>query len=680
MQLKNNYITEKAIRLTLVDQETWDYQDIIFLLFDTPISRKWLEYFEKRKKGPHDLRENSFKVDNKNKLKDKKEIERFNYTIGVINKFYDRPLKYIDIVNEHTLNYLHEQYEIYGERLENLLSQDYWKKTNQLNLSEEEKNKWPGERFNEEMHFAFIKLNELIHNLEFVTESKNPDNKLPGGIITTSLNPRTDFELSEDDWLNLVKWPKFGDLCLGYNTLGKNLEHIIYDQDYEAVERNAVFPQKTWSDELYVYLTYSSNYPKIRDYKKLWDNLQITEKLGYEFGNHLKNREGYIKLGEIHPDLLERYYSNKNGILIDFSKYDTLYNVEVIPEGQIDPLERFPQWKKPQKRVGKRIDKIENNECNIITWILNDICTYNCRYCPPELHNGKNTKYSWDYLEGFVNHILDFYNDKPIIFSLSGGEPTLSPFFPELVKKIYERNSYVGITTNLARTKRYIEENFKYLIYACCSFHPAMEFPNNTAYEFIEKIKSVKKVTFPSVRVMMDPLYWNEIIEWIDLLKKEADPKIELVKIDEQYGDQPKKLADIPYTNEQLEYINNFQPYSGTWNKKGVIKTTNPLYRRHKGEPIVFFEDLSTEIMRSNTIYINSGQTNFFNYMCNIGKESLFIHQSGKIKRGNCRVGGVIGHIDKWQDIDWNDLKRPIRCDVAKCHCGADVQITKWKT
>lgn len=677
--MKNSiYITNPVVRLTLVDQETWDFKDIVFLLFDTPIARKWLDYFKKRKKGAHDFRENSFKVADKNKLKDKRELAKFNETIEIINRFYDRPIEYINGLDDRSLNYLHEQYEVYGERLDELLKQDYWKKTHQLNLSEKEKNKWPGERFNEEMHFAFIKLNELIHNLELIMESWS-GTKNPGGVITTSLNPREDFDLTEDDWLSIVKFPKFGDLCLGYNTLGKNLEHIVYDQDHEAVDRNAVYLQETWSDELYVYLNYSSNYPKLREYKELWDNLEITKKLGYEFGNHVQNREGYIKIGEIHPDVYENFYSSKDGILIDFTKYNTLYNVEIVPDGQINPTERLPQWKKPQKRLGKRIDRIDNNENHIITWILNDICTYNCRYCPPELHNGKNHKYSWEHVEPFINKIFEFYNDKPVMFSLSGGEPTLSPFFPQLVHKIYEKGGYVGITTNLARSNRYIEQNFKYLMYACCSFHPAMEFPAGTADDFIEKLQSVGKVTYPSVRVMMDPLHWDDTVDWIEKVKEKTEAKIELVQIDEQYGSQPKKLAEIPYTEDQLSYINNFEPYDNEWNKKKVIDELNPLYRRPKGEKIISFEDGSTEILRSIAPYINAGQTNFFNYMCKIGSESLFIHQSGKIKRGNCSVGGVIGNIDNWQNIDWKDLKRPVKCDIAKCHCGADVQITKWK-
>lgn len=681
--MEEKFILAPAVRLTLVNPKTWDYKDIVFRVYNTPIGEKWLTQFKKLKSQGYDYREKSFKVADQGMISSHDTLRAFNQLIKKINKFYDQPITPIDKVDEDSLNYLHEQYEIYGSRLDKLLQERYWDTAYKNIPADSPAAKiWPGITFNEEMHFNFIKLNEMIHDAELVETTVNKSGRLPGGVITSSLNPRSDYDLEEEDYLNLVQYPMFGDLCLGYNTLGKNLQHIVLDEDFEAVERNAVFPQVNWSDELYIHLNYDAYYPNmVRDYKHKWDKLEITEKLGYRFGDYITNREGYIKIGEIEPSLLNEYYDRDGGILIDFTEYNTVYDIDLIPLSQIKPEKRYPDWKKPVTQVGPTIEKIENNQANIVTWVLNDICTYNCRYCPPALHNGKNHKYDWDQIEPFLDKLFEQYGqDKPLIFSISGGEPTLSPFFPQLVKKIYENGGYTGITSNLARTDRFIEENFKYLIYACCSFHPAMEFPNKTDELFIEKIKSVEKVTFPSVRIMMDPLYWDETIDFINRVENETTAKIELVYIEEQYGNSKDKLADIPYSKEQLEFINNFKVKTGSWQQTKVIQETNPLYKRPPSDKIkIFFEDETTEIMRTPQTYINNGQTNFFDYMCKVGKESMFIHQSGRIRRGNCMVGGQVGTIENWKDIDWNDLARPLKCSVSKCHCGADVQISKWK-
>lgn len=672
------YITHSFIRLTLVDKTTWDYKDIIFWLYNTPISQKWLEHFAKLKNGNNDFREKSFKL--AISLTDIELVSQLNQCIDKINTFYDNKLNNVDSINDSTLNYLHEQYEVYGQRVTEFLEQDYWKSAYKKIPYDDPRTKvFPGITFNEDMHYSFIKLNELVHRAELQEDTIKIDTGGIGGIITTSLNPRIDFDLTDDDWLNSVRYTKFGDLCLGYNTLGKNLGHVVRDLDFDAVNRNAIVPQKTWSNELYIDLLHEGSDPyQVREYKRLWNRLKITEKLGYQFGNYIQNREGYIKIGEIHSDLYEDYITKRNGIAIDFTKYNTMYDIEIISKRQFYLKERYPVWKKPVKQVGKTIDRIDNYS-NIITWVLNDICTYNCRYCPPLLHNGKNHKYDWNHLNPFLDKLFALYGkEKPIIFSLSGGEPTLSPFFPELVKTIYANGGYTGITTNLARSDRYIKENFKYLIYACCSFHPAMEFPNNTSDFFVEKIKVVQTVTFATVRVMMDPLYWNETIEFINKLKTETKAKIELVMIEEQYGSSKNKLAEIPYTREQLDYINNFKTVENTTQPK-EIKSTNPYYKNFSKASMVTFEDDSTTSLFTPQEYINNGQTTFFDYMCKIGNESLFIHQSGRIRRGNCTVGGWVGHLDNWQDINWDDLQRPIRCNVLKCHCGADVQVTKWR-
>ena len=54
----------------------------------------------------------------------------------------------------------------------------------------------------------------------------------------------------------------------------------------------------------------------------------------------------------------------------------------------------------------------------------------------------------------------------------------------------------------------------------------------------------------------------------------------------------------------------------------------------------------------TNTLdYINSGQTNFKGYVCEVGLKSLFIDHSGEIFLGNCCIGGPQGHMDEPDEI-----------------------------
>lgn len=675
------FMDTHMVRITLVDRKTWENADLYFRLYDTPLAHKWLKHFTKLKEGNHLFREKSFRVSS-SITNETDEVGRFNRVVDRINAFYDRKIdRVIDLTNE-VLNELHECYEVYGERLQEKLDQKWWNNAWKILTDTPAADVWPGVTFNEDMHYAFLELNELIHTYELRESTdfgtfKRKDNAQ--GIMIISHDPRTDYELTDEDYTSITPFLKFGHLCLGYNTLGKNLMQMVLDEDIEGIKRGPV-PQMTWSDELYVHLFDDADFPgMVSNYKKKWDKLQVTEKTGASFGNWIENKDGYLVIGEMYPhQRMEIYGDETENYKIDFNRFNSIYDISIVNETQAYkkdfPEARVPAWKKPNPLNGKIIDRIDNKRSSIVTWILNDICNYSCRYCPPTLHNGKNYRYTWEEIKPFVNHLFKVYNNP--MFSISGGEPTLSPFFPTLVQYIYAKGGYTGITTNLARSERYIADNFKFLTYACCSFHPAFEFLNKTDQNFIEKVKVVETVTCADVRVMMDPLHWDETVNFIERLKIETNANIEIVFIEDQYGNTPKKLTEIGYTDKQLQFINDFKVIQ-CWDPKFL--STQDYYRSPTGPITVTYEDGATESFGSPQKYINDGQTTFLNYHCKIGAESLFIHQNGNIRRGNCPVGGFVGNISKWKEIDWRQLRKAVICSVMKCHCGADVNITKWR-
>jgi MoaA/NifB/PqqE/SkfB family radical SAM enzyme len=665
------------IRVTLVDPDNWEPLDLYFKFLDTPLAKKWYKEFVRIKSGPHSVRESSLKS-NAEVLSEEKCKNILTKIVRNINTFYDQPLTPPSDISEETLNYLHECYEKYGERNERLLEEGYWD-TAYLNIPENSPfaKRWPGITFNEFMHQNFIELNEWIHKTETLATSK--EEPTPYGIITHSLNPRTDFNLAEVDYDNLVKFPYFGDFCLGYNTLGKNLEHIVLDQDKDAIDRSAIIPQKTWSSEIYIYLG-GRNINCISEYKDLWDKLEVTEKLGYTFGDWKTNREGYLKIAEFDRSVISDFYyggsaTTKQKINIDFSKFSKVQDIQIVPDRAVGQTgeNRYHRWKDIPENQGKVIDKILAEE-QVITWVLNNACTYNCRYCPADLHTGSNTRWSWEQVEPFLKEVLERY-DNPR-FALSGGEPTVSPFFPQLVREIVEQDASVGMTTNLTRSIRFIKENFGYLQYAACSFHPSMVFPRNDDDVFIEKIKVAEQYTNCTIRIMMDVDYWDETVHFIDKLFNDPDlnSNVEIVYIQNQYGGSVEKVCDISYTKEQQEYIINFK------NKNTEYVAPKYIVRKVKSYPsTIFYEDGSQQVIRSPQHHINLGETRFFDYTCHIGKDSLFIGHEGDINKGNCKLGGVVGNIENYKDIDWADVKRPIKCTIGWCQCGADVPISKVK-
>jgi len=672
------------IRVTLVDPVNWEPFDLYFKILDSDIAKKWANHFMDLKSGANYIRENSLKSNSTSSnlsLNDCYNI--LCKIVDNINKFYDQPITRPTEITEEVLNYLHECYEKYGVRNHQRLREKWWD-TAYLNIPADSPfaKRWPGIIFNEDMHDSFIKLNEWIHKTEKYI-GKDDNSPSPSAVITYSLSPRTNFPLEAVDFDNLVKFPDFGDFCLGYNTLGKNLEHIVLDEDFEALDRNAIVPQTAWSSESFIHLGAkdTDEQKELNKYKKKWDALNVSEKTDYIFGEFKKNREGYIKIAEIDERSKLFLYDKKNAVVkIDFAKYSKVQNIEIVREEVFNKLgeERIPRWKPIPDNTGKIIEKIENREA-IITWILNNVCTYSCRYCPPNLHNGTNPKYDWEEIEPFIDKIFQQYKKQfgtNITFALSGGEPTVSRFFPELVKEINSRGGSVGITTNLTRSVRFIEDNFGYLSYAACSFHPSMAFTKNDADDFIEKIKVAEKYTNVSVRVMLDPEYWDQTIEFIDRLFEEVKSNVDVVYIQDQYGGSIEKICELSYTPKQQSYIENYKNLNM---KKSTVKIFSKIDKnKQRKKPIVYYENGQSEELISPQKYINSGETRFFDYSCNIGKESLFIKYDGSIRRANCTVGGSnIGTIENFKDIEWQDMSTPVRCTIGWCACGADVPVSK---
>lgn len=680
------YYEDTLVRVTLFDPETYDYQDLYFNVYRHDLSKRWLRDFLNISTNK------SIKTANINFSSGDMAILRdsVNTCIKKINKFYDEKLELISKLDHDSLNILHEHYAVYGQKLDIKLQEKYWETAHILIPEDDPRAKvWPGIKFSEEMHFAFIELNNLIHKTELILASEVELPLNPEFVINISHDEKINHEFKEDDVAFLKPCLDFGDLCLGYNTLGKNIRHIVDDMDFSNLSQDLIFPQNTWSNEIFISMKNTENNPFWHyEYYHKWKKMEV-DNHGYEFGNFYKNKEGYYCIGRLCSEQINEFYDyGKKELKKDLSNFKDVFEVRLVTKEQFqteykNPEVRFPQWLKPRQTLSNQeIKRIINGKTVVVTWILNNICNYACRYCPPNLHEGKNFKIEWEEVRPFVDHIIQTYstNDRKIVFSLSGGEPTMSPFFPELIKRIYDTGHIARLTTNLSRTPRYIEENFKYLYSASCSFHPFFEFTNKTADAYLEKLKIASEHTIVTARIMMDPLFWQESLEFIEKIREDTWIWVEPVMIESQYGGYNRKLADIEYTEEQLDWFANFKYKRKHQEPDNANCNKIEIYRNFRGEALFEYADGEVEFNAHYQQLINNGQTKFFKWRCNAGTDSLYIGPQGEIKKANCNVGGVWGNKDKWQKINWERLTSPVICSQLECTCGSDIPIMKYKT
>lgn len=312
----------------------------------------------------------------------------------------------------------------------------------------------------------------------------------------------------------------------------------------------------------------------------------------------------------------------------------------------------------------KKIIKIvQNKDAPFnVTWLINNICPNSCSYCPPDLHKGKNHHYDWENARTFFKILFEKFGK--VHCSVAGGEPSVSPFFRELVQIFHENNSTIGITSNAAKPVDFWKEVSPYLNYICFSWHP--EFVDS---KFEDKVKASAENTLVTVRVMMHPEYWKESLSAYE--KYDALPYIdcEAVRILDWMHDN--NGVHSKYTKEQQEWFSNYLQKKPT--KKSKKNYTN--IKILKLECDFHFDDGSKIVSATPVNFINAGMTNFFGYKCNIGQQEVFVDWRGYIRPGNCDVGGWIGNINDPYNIKWPTDS--YTCNKNICHCATDVLIDK---
>lgn len=294
-----------------------------------------------------------------------------------------------------------------------------------------------------------------------------------------------------------------------------------------------------------------------------------------------------------------------------------------------------------------------------ITWIINNICTKSCSYCPENLHSGKNHNYEWENARRFFKILFEKYES--IHCTLAGGEPSVSPFFSELVQTFYNAGHSIGITSNAAKPVSFWSKNSQYLNYACFSYHP--EDPDD---KFIEKITEAGKHTYVTARIMMLPSKWDHCVEIYNKMKFVDNIDVEAVRILDWSG---KDKTSHIYNLEQLEWFTN-----------NIATHKHRIIDREISSPKItskfYFSGDKVEDNPNVIDYINEGLTNFNGYQCEVGLKSLFIDWNGKIFLSNCCINGSIGSINDPENIKWPTS--PVTCHKTICHCTTDVNINKW--
>lgn len=305
-----------------------------------------------------------------------------------------------------------------------------------------------------------------------------------------------------------------------------------------------------------------------------------------------------------------------------------------------------------------------------VYWTVTDFCNFSCNYCPPSLHNGihhqgKKPGFPTDEeIDQFLEDLVTKHaNGRNVRVQLSGGEPTLHPRLPHVIRKLKEHNVQIGITTNGSRSENFWKEILP-IDAVTISIQP--EFTNIDRINRISKFILSTETTL-EFNLSCDPNNWDKMIELYEgldeQLKEYVNPKIlNYLSVSSKDKDKHRKTYEYePYQKEWMRLIGN-------------KKKLNTGVQIDSSSSVVLFSDGSSLplIGNGNITKMNLYSWNkMIGWKCNVGSESISIQSDGNVYAGVCKMK-LLGRITSFKLEN-----EPIICAVQYCVCPADLRVNK---
>jgi hypothetical protein len=334
--------SNQILKITADSSTTTDVLELRYSILDIDIADRWAALIDKNNALSHSIRYNYRKILSKDDIQDR--FKKFQDNINFINAHYDRKLTDIVSVdflkeNQHILNDLHEEFEIYGDRLEKLIQIGYF--SNPLKFPEYFNPIWPGSLHenDKEVHEAFLLLNEQIHNFEAVYRNWGNQNRALCTCLWDFMPAGLHEDLLPEDYLLFAAEHMWGYAYLGYNTLGKHWNSSCHDNDVEVVKRLQIRPQQRFAAETYLnFSLHSPNYSAQINLYNWWRKNNFSEIIDTE---NLKLKDlalGYIPVGKLYqytindgtPMPIDNSTNKAHWNQTVWSKFDRIKQVEVV--------------------------------------------------------------------------------------------------------------------------------------------------------------------------------------------------------------------------------------------------------------------------------------------------------------------------------------------------------------
>lgn len=333
----------------------------------------------------------------------------------------------------------------------------------------------------------------------------------------------------------------------------------------------------------------------------------------------------------------------------------------------------------------------------MITWDLGRRCNYDCTYCESTRHDNHSNYVNLDDLKNTFNFIkqwTNLYNNKrsngnSTSINFTGGEPTISPNFWELVDyiKLSNGNYNLGLTTNGSWGSSYSEKIIKEFNGVTISYHA--EADEKFKKRVIENIIRLSKSNiWLQVNVMLHVDHWQECVDVCEMLKSKGikhNPR----PIGDGNIERKGWFIDTDGSTRRTSHTYNADQKQWFFNYLGIEDQTDGRSQGTElGRGCCGGRCLKGKV-NDQWQDINIVDTNFKDWYCMVDWYFLHVDQHTKLvyHHQTCQAlhnkqRGALGTLDDSTTL-LQDLKKrlenptPIICPNQRCGCGMCVPKAK---
>ncbi len=334
-----------------------------------------------------------------------------------------------------------------------------------------------------------------------------------------------------------------------------------------------------------------------------------------------------------------------------------------------------------------------------VVWNIGKRCNYDCSYCTPHIHDAVSDHIKIDDVEKVVRNIdIEMKRvGKKSHFSITGGEPFLHPGFKSILQSISQCEtvdaSNLTVVTNGSLPLRVMEPCMPFITNLTTSMH--LERSPREVSTVVNNLISLKQKwsdRFFAANLMFLPGHLDQILEIRDRLmihginvairriRPNTDGLMQNTDlIMPMTRRRSKELADQDISiqaNLKTRYKAFQDQYLIEWYKKyyspeELQVLTEEDKKANYANMAIWKSDNTYEEINSDDILSND-LSNFHDWACFAGTDSIYINFDGSVYNGNC-LTHKIGSIT--DGIQWPT--GPLTCTRYNCTSNADVIVRK---